>query len=59
VGKKPIIVQGDSYKYSSYCEISNTIGRMHGYFNLRNEITGEVIRANIPAFNLEVPVCLN
>ncbi len=59
VGKKPVIVQGDTHKYSSYCEISHTIGRMHGYFQLRNEITGEVIRATIPAFNLEVPASLN
>lgn len=59
VGKKPTIVQGDSHTYSSYCEMNNTFGRMHGFFNLKNEMTGEIIKAEIPVFNLEVPSGLN
>jgi len=59
IGKKPVIEHSETYTYSSYCELTHTIGRMHGFFNLRNEITGEILKVSIPSFNLEVPLCLN
>ncbi len=59
IGQKPVINPGESYAYSSYCEMSNAVGRMKGFYNLRNEMTGEIFKATIPTFNLELPFILN
>ena len=59
IGEKPVIEPGDSYKYNSYCEMTNYIGRMRGFYNLRNELSGEVFKATIPTFNLETPFSMN
>ncbi len=59
IGQKPVIQPGESYTYSSYCEMTNQLGRMRGFYNLRNEISGEVFKATIPTFNLETPHSMN
>ena len=59
IGKKPVIEPGDTYTYNSYCEMTNYVGRMRGFYNLRNELSGEVFKAIIPTFNLETPFSLN
>ncbi|MFK7755951.1 MAG: Co2+/Mg2+ efflux protein ApaG [Flavobacteriales bacterium] len=59
IGQKPVIQPSETYTYSSYCEMSNEMGRMKGFYNLRNELTGEILKATIPTFNLELPFALN
>jgi len=59
IGEKPLIEPGDSYTYNSFCEMTNAMGRMRGFYNLRNELSGEVFKATIPTFNLEIPSSLN
>lgn len=59
IGEKPVIEPGDTFTYNSYCEMTNYIGRMRGFYNLRNELSGEVFKAIIPTFNLETPFSLN
>lgn len=59
IGEKPILEAGESYVYSSFCEMTNEMGRMSGFYNLRNEFSGEIFKATIPTFNLEIPSSLN
>jgi len=59
IGQKPILQAGESYVYSSFCEMTNAMGRMSGFYNLRNEFSGEIFKATIPTFNLEIPSSLN
>ncbi len=59
IGQKPLIEAGETYDYNSFCEMTNEMGRMKGFYNLRNEFTGEIFKATIPTFNLEIPSSLN
>ena len=52
IGKKPIILPGDSFSYESFCLIEGDYGFMQGHYSMHNMDLNEVIKIYIPRFNL-------
>jgi len=59
VGQQPILEPGESYSYTSGCELHSEIGSMHGFYTFINEETNDLFRVEIPAFDLIFPGRLN
>ncbi len=59
IGRQPTINPGQSYEYSSACNLNTEIGKMYGSFLLLNLLTDEKFRVNVPEFHLIVPYKLN
>jgi ApaG protein len=59
VGVQPILVPGQSYQYVSGCNLSTTIGKMHGIYQMMRTIDGELFNVKIPEFLMIVPFKLN
>ncbi|WP_047247667.1 Co2+/Mg2+ efflux protein ApaG [Maribacter thermophilus] len=59
IGKKPVIMPGDSHTYSSGCLLTSPIGAMRGHYNMVNFTTGERFRVYIPTFKFSAPFALN
>ncbi|MDX5585358.1 MAG: Co2+/Mg2+ efflux protein ApaG [Aureibaculum sp.] len=59
VGKKPILAPKKSYTYSSYGNLTSSVGSMKGFFNMINFTTTKNFRVYIPSFQLTVPAILN
>ena len=59
VGVQPILAPGQSYQYISGCNLSTTIGKMHGTYLMKREIDGKVFNVTIPEFLMIVPFTLN
>lgn len=59
IGQQPELEPGESYSYTSGCELHSEIGSMHGFYTFLNQNTNEVFRVNIPAFDLVFPGRLN
>lgn len=56
VGRQPIIAPGETYRYSSYCNLMTEIGRMSGnYLMQRLDSTEELMDVVIPSFWLVAP----
>ncbi len=55
IGEKPIITPKHSYTYSSYCNLTSSIGSMKGFFNMINFTTTKNFRVSIPSFQLAIP----
>jgi ApaG protein len=63
VGKKPILVKGNSFAYQSGCELYAEFGYMRGVYdfavlNANNE-TVKYMQVSVPRFKLEFPPRLN
>ncbi len=54
VGEQPILNPGDSYQYTSGCPLTTPSGTMEGHYVMASE-TGNVFKAQIPAFSLDLP----
>lgn len=59
IGEKPIIKSGESYTYRSSCDFTTDMGKMSGYYVMRNLQTGLKFNVDIPEFSLIVPYKLN
>ena len=59
IGKQPILKPGESYTYSSGCEINSEIGYMTGHYTFVNMETKTEFPALIPRFDLYFPAVLN
>lgn len=59
VGQQPVLEAGESYSYTSGCELNSEIGAMHGFYTFMNQETGELFRVEIPTFDLIFPGRLN
>jgi ApaG protein len=59
LGKQPVIPQGETYEYSSWCPIKSPIGKMSGFFTVLREPDKEILEVKIPQFDLVVPFILN
>jgi len=59
VGRQPIIQSGDSFQYTSWCPIQESIGYMEGSYMIKNELTGDFFEVEIPRFHLIEPNLLN
>lgn len=59
VGETPVIQPGQTYQYTSACDLKSTIGQMRGYYSMTRIYGNELIRVDIPSFQLAVPYTLN
>lgn len=59
IGKKPIILPGDTYEYQSFCELHSSIGWMEGSYLFRVEENQQLLEVTIPKFELIIPEKLN
>lgn len=59
VGKTPIIEIGESFNYSSGCDLNSEVGFMEGMYTFRDLVTEEVISVPVPRFELFYPFRYN
>ena len=59
VGQQPVLQPGAVHEYSSACDLTTEIGKMHGTYLMEREDTKERFYVNIPEFRLVVPHRLN
>ncbi|MCJ8291474.1 MAG: Co2+/Mg2+ efflux protein ApaG [Crocinitomicaceae bacterium] len=59
VGEQPILKSGETFVYSSGCELSAEIGMMKGFYTFINMQDGELFEVTVPTFKLEYPPKLN
>lgn len=58
VGEQPVIQPGNSYEYTSYCDLKTNVGTMQGSYTMVRP-GGETFDAQISPFTLAVPNALN
>ncbi len=59
IGEQPILESGESFTYSSSCDLQSTLGKMQGYYYFENLISNIEVKVNIPSFTLMYPYLLN
>ncbi len=59
IGKQPVLAPGDTHEYSSWCDLSTGIGKMHGAYLMKKDAEGHEFQVGIPQFKLTAPVRLN
>jgi len=59
IGKKPVLLPGETHTYNSGCLLSAPFGSMSGYYEMVNFTTSEKFKVAIPAFKLSAPFALN
>ena len=59
IGKKPVLLPGETHTYNSGCLLSAPFGSMSGYYNMINFTTSKKFKVAIPAFKLSAPFALN
>lgn len=59
VGDNPSLFPGESYSYTSGCDLSSEIGFMEGFYQFKNLVSGEVFNVKIPRFEMYFPGKLN
>lgn len=58
VGYQPVLEPGESFNYTSFCDLDTPVGTMHGTYTLVRP-SGEAFEARIAPFTLAVPHALN
>ena len=59
VGVQPVIPPRESFQYVSGCNIKTEIGRMVGYYIVKNMNNHAEFKIDIPAFDMTAPNILN
>ena len=59
VGVQPVIPPGESFQYVSGCNIKTEIGRMVGFYIMKNMNNHAEFKVDIPAFEMTAPMILN
>ena len=59
IGEQPVIEPGDTFSYSSSCDLQSALGRMEGNYVFQNLNTSEILKVKIPTFQLLYPNLLN
>ncbi|WP_034922631.1 Co2+/Mg2+ efflux protein ApaG [Gillisia sp. CAL575] len=59
IGKKPVLLPGETHTYNSGCLLSAPFGSMSGYYEMVNFTTSKKFKVAIPAFKLSAPFALN
>lgn len=59
VGEQPILKPGESYTYTSGCDLCSEIGMMKGFYTFKNLVDGELFEVFVPTFKLEYLAKLN
>ncbi|QQR86783.1 MAG: Co2+/Mg2+ efflux protein ApaG [Flavobacteriales bacterium] len=52
VGETPVLLPGQEFTYSSFCDLHSTLGRMEGCYTMRDEEDLSEFEVNIPSFDL-------
>ena len=58
VGKKPVLLPGETHEYSSFCPLQTSHGSMRGSYRMVRP-NGESFEAEIAPFALVIPHALN
>ncbi|PIE87383.1 MAG: Co2+/Mg2+ efflux protein ApaG [Bacteroidetes bacterium] len=59
VGEYPILKPGESFQYTSGCDLRSEIGYMKGFYTFINLLDGNLFEVVVPDFRLEYPAKLN
>jgi ApaG protein len=59
VGEQPILGPGESFEYTSWCQLATPSGSMHGTYRMVTNNTGASFEAEIAPFRLGMPYSLN
>lgn len=59
VGEQPVLKTGETFVYSSGCDLHSEIGMMKGFYTFVNLSDGELFEVTVPTFKLEYPPKLN
>ncbi len=55
VGVQPVLNPGENYQYVSGCNLNSEMGKMHGLYQMENQLNNETFNVHIPAFEMIVP----
>lgn len=55
VGVQPVLNPGENYQYVSGCNLNSEMGKMHGLYQMENQLSNETFNVHIPAFEMIVP----
>lgn len=59
VGEQPILKPGETFTYTSGCDLRSEVGQMKGFYTFKNLIDGELFQVYVPDFSLTYPGKLN
>lgn len=59
IGEQPILKPGESFQYTSGCEIFSDLGYMKGFYTFKNLVDHSLFHVYVPKFKLEYPGKLN
>ncbi len=59
VGQQPVLAPGETFEYSSYCDLDTDYGAMLGTYVMRRVDASDFFRVCIPRMILVVPARLN
>lgn len=59
VGEQPILSPGAAHSYSSYCNLTTEMGKMHGIYLMQRQSDGVFFEVEIPQFFMCAPFKLN
>ncbi|MFT5859761.1 MAG: ApaG protein [Flavobacteriaceae bacterium] len=59
IGEQPVIKPGESFTYTSGCDLQSELGLMKGFYTFKNLVDGEIFEVFVPTFKLEYPTKLN
>jgi ApaG protein len=58
VGEKPVLAQGETFEYTSFCPLRTSMGSMEGGYTMQTA-SGETFVARIDPFTLAMPGVVN
>lgn len=53
IGEQPILAQGESFTYSSWCPLQSSMGFMQGYFTFVDLSNDNTFKVKVPKFNFQ------
>jgi ApaG protein len=59
VGVQPIILKNEQYQYVSSCHFETEVGKMRGFYIVKNVFEKSLFTIEIPSFTMIVPSLLN
>ncbi len=59
VGEQPILKPGQTFTYTSGCELFSEMGFMKGFYTFKNLKNGQLFQVFVPTFKLIYPPKLN
>ncbi len=59
IGKQPTLNPGEVHQYISWSELQTEVGKMYGYYLMKDLSTDSLFKVSIPEFKLIAPFKLN